>query len=409
MFASRRLASLAIITFAALALAACQEGASSNSEFEWQPVFGDQGNDISPVIARVAGVEITEEDLDLRFDELPPKLQRRYDGEEGRLLLLKNMVEQVLMVRGAIDLEIYNQREVARTIISQRRSTLDQAMRRFGIHDRGEPTIEQLQAHFMSNRDRYRVAGRVLARHVETLNRADADRAYERLESGTHGNQFPYVVADLSINEQTKELDGSLGWFIKGGFVPNVLNSNLISTLFYDLPDGLNPPLRVGDHWHVVEIVRREQPRPQTFNEARDQVAQEYLPLFREQQLAEYLASARLKYPAELMGKYAPGRGVSDRSLFERAVLITDPEMRLDVLLLIVDDYPESEFADDALYLAAHATMDRWGDQRQTTLYLTRLIEEYPDSEMVEDARYLLENMGNPNAWAPKSIEDLRK
>ena len=38
MFASRRFASLAIIAFAALALAACQEGGSSNSEFEWQPV-----------------------------------------------------------------------------------------------------------------------------------------------------------------------------------------------------------------------------------------------------------------------------------------------------------------------------------------------------------------------------------
>ena len=241
MFTSSRNLALVLLLLAMVALAACQGGGTDEAELAWKPLFGDEGNDISPVIARVAGVEITEEDLELRYDELPGQMQRTYAGEEGHRLLLKKMVESVWMVRGAVDLELNNHREVARTLISQRRMTLERSMQAFGLFETHAPSEEQLQTFFMANRDRYNIQGRVLARHVECSGRADADRAYERLMAGGQKNTFPYVVKEYSVNRLTAAEEGTLGWFNDGGFIPNVRNSEQLSKVAYGLVDGENP------------------------------------------------------------------------------------------------------------------------------------------------------------------------
>lgn len=401
---------VAVLMFVVLAaLAGCQDAGTDNGEFAWKPLYGDGGADNSAVIATVAGLEITENDLNLRFDELPPQTKKRYEGEEGRRLLLKKMVETVWMARGAVDRELYNRTEVSRTLISQRRVALERSMQAFGLFEENAPAVEQLQAFFMANRDRYQIQGRVLARHIECASRADAQTAYDRIVSGGRTNTFPYLVKEYSVNRLTAEEEGSLGWFNEGGFIPNVRNSDQLSKALYNLPEGLNEPVYASGAWHVVEIQRREPPRPQTFNEARTTAEQDFLPTFQEQLINEYLAGARETYPVEYAGRYAPGGGVSDEALFQRARLLADPEAQLEVLSLVIDEFPDSDRRDDALFLAAQAVLDRWADTRQASIYLQRLVDEHPDSELVDDAQYLLENMHNPKAWAPESIEDLRR
>ncbi|RKZ13923.1 hypothetical protein DRQ50_09750 [bacterium] len=409
MFTSSRHLVLSLLLLVVLALAACQDSGTGTTGFVWKPVFGDVGNDHSQVIARVAGVEITEEDLNLRYDELPANKQRTYEGEEGHRLLLKKMVDTVWMVRGAVDLELENRQEVARTLISHRRITLEQSMKAFGLFEQNSPSDEQLQTFFAANRKHYNILGRVLARHVQCAGKAEADQAYERLQSDGRTNAFPFVVKDLSNNRLTAAEGGSLGWFNEGGFIPNVRDSEQLAKIAYNRPDGLNPPLFAGGAWHVIEVEGREPPRPMTFNEARSKVEQDFLPSFQSQLVTDYLAEARTRYPVEYSGQFAPGGGVSAEALFQRARVVTDPEKQLEILTVVIEDFPESDRVDDSLFLAAQAVMERWGEARLASRYLQRLVDEYPDSELVEDAKYLLENMGNSKIWSPESIEDLRR
>ena len=390
-----------------LLLAACDDG--GGEAFAWRPVFGDNSNDTTPVVARVAGVEITEQDIDLRYDELPPNVKSRYKGAEGRRLLLKDMIDQVLLVRGAIDRELYNHRDVARTLISQRRSTLDTAMRGIGLLEDAEPGEEELRAHFMANRDLYRQQGAVMARHIETRTREDAQAAYDRLQRGGMKNTFPYVVADYSVNPATRANSGELGWFNRGGFVPDIHAAARFTTIVYDLKDGLNPPIEIDGRWHVVEIERRENERPMTFAEARDKVRQDIMPSFQEGIVRDWLAQARGQYPAELYGEYAPGGGLTADQIFARAMALPDGQDKIDLFRLVVTDFPESERVDDALFMAAQVYLDRWNDRRSAARELDRLLREHPDSELVDDAQYMLENLDNPAALNPRSIDDLKR
>ncbi|MFO7608712.1 MAG: peptidyl-prolyl cis-trans isomerase [Candidatus Krumholzibacteriia bacterium] len=406
--AAGRTAAVTCLLFPLLLLAACG-GSGDDAAFEWQPVFGDNFADTTPVVARVADVEITEQDIDLRLDEMPPALRNRYQGAEGRRLLLKDMAEQVLLVRGAVDMKLYNHRDVARTLISQRRSTLDTAMRGIGLLEGKQPTEEDLRQYFMQHRDRYRQLGTVQARHVECRTRADADAAYARLQRGGLRDAFPYVVAEYSVNQVTKQREGDLGWFNRGGFVPDITGGADFSRLVYDMPDGLNPPVEIKGRWHVVEVVRRSNERPMTFAEARDTVVEDIKPGFQEQLIRDWLAQARQTYPIEMFGEYAPGRGLSDQEIFARAMALPDGQDKIDLYLLIVTEFPASERVDDALFMVSQAYMDLWGDRRSASIYLQRLVDEHPDSELLDDARYMLENLDNPAALNPQSIEELRR
>lgn len=386
----------------------CQSEQFADS-FQYLPLFGDTAKDTTPVLAKVAGVEITEMDLDLYLDELPPAQRSRYNGPDGRRLALKKMVEQALMVLGAVDLELYRDQDVSRTLISQRRNALDSAMRNYGLLRGKEPSEQDIQQYFTDNRDKFRQLGLVKARHVETRTREDAQRAYDRLKAGGRGNDFPHIVKEFSQNPETAKNDGELGWFNKGGFVPYIRSGTAFTAHVYDLPDGVSPPFQIADRWHVAEVSGHQPDRPSTFAEARDQVIKEMTPGFQAAIIEDYLLEARTKHGVQMFGEFAPGKGMTPEEIFARAMALPKAQDKIDLFDLITSDFPESDRADDALFMAAQVVLEAESDPRSAARYLTKLIDHYPQSELISDAKYLLENLYNPKVISPKSIEDLRR
>ncbi len=416
MFAVRRQLVLIVAISSLALLAACQDGASSDSgpgtggkDFRWQPLYGDGTNDTSDIIAKVGDVKITSRDLELYLDELPSAQQNRFQGADGERLLLKRMIENALMVQGAVAKKLYNDPDVARTFISERRNTLSSAMINYGLLRDMKPTEDEAREYFTNHRGTYRQLGIVNARHIETLTKKDAQEAYARLSEGGRGNDWITVMKELSVNRETADLKGSVGWFNQGGGIPTVPNSAKFTSAAYSLEFGLNAPFRVVDRWHVVEILNRENERPMTFNEARGQVETEMLPAWQNGVIRDYYRSARKTYPVEMMGRFAPGQGLSVDELFARAMAVADPMQKIDLLNLVYSDYPESDRADDALFMAANVALEQWSDVKVAERYLRLLLEDYPDSDLAADAQFLKDNLYNPDVMNPQTMEDLRK
>ncbi|MBU8870446.1 MAG: peptidyl-prolyl cis-trans isomerase [Gemmatimonadales bacterium] len=404
----RRYTLFSCLSLLFLILAGCQ-GVEDAAEFEYLPLFGDGANTISPAVAEVNGLSITEAHMELRMDELPAAKRNYYSGPEGQRLLLKDMVDQVILVQRAVELKLYNEQSVARTLISERRITMDTAMRKIGILRGKEPTQEEIQDYFIENRESYKKKGMVLARHVECASKQDADLVYEKLLTGDYENRFLTVVRDFSTNLKTLVDGGDLGWFNKGGYIPKVQDPNTFTTLAYDLQDGFNPPIRVGDSWHVVEIQNREYDRSMTFGEAQHQVKSDMRPNYQKNLVDTYLQDARKSSEIVFHGIFAPGEGMNVEQLFARARAVKDTDRKLELYKMLYTDYPESDRADDALFLSGNLVLDDLMDRREGAKLLTRLLKEYPDSELAPDTQYILENMGNSKAINPTSIEDLRK
>lgn len=397
-----------LIIGASLALTGCEGAPETAENFQWKPMFGDFTHEETQIIARVGGEAITQRMLELYVDELPPRLKTKYAGPDGQRLALKTMIDHSLMVQGAMAKKIYTDQDVARQLISQRRNTLDYAMRNYGLLRDNKPDENDMREFFNNNKTNYRQQGLVLSRHVECLTESDADLAYKRLLTGEFDNNFEHVVHEMSINNDTKKEGGLTGWFSRGGFVPYIRSGEDFSRLVYDMEDGLNAPVQVGDRWHVVEVTNREYERPQTFSEAKPKLLVDMLPAWQDAIIKDYLLSARKEYLVEMMGIYRPGQGATAAELLTRALNVKDPERQLELLSMIYTDYSDSGKADDALFMSANIAMERWQDVRVAARYLNLLITEFPDSELIEDAKFLLDNIGNPRVLNPESIDDLR-
>ncbi len=407
MLVLRRALPVVLILVMGLLLASCQDdnASSGNGIF---PIFGKGGQDISEVIATVGDIEITQQQLDLHFDELVPRIQKKYLGDGGRQLLLKDMIDETLLVLGAMDMGLENREEVARTLVTQRRSAMVAAMRNIGVPEGNDPSEAEIQAFFTDNRKEFMQEAMVHARHIECLTLEQAEKAYQILKKDYSGNNFLKVANDFSVNAISLENDTDLGWYNKSGLVANIRGSKVFIDLTFDLPRGLNRPIQVSDRWHVVEIMDRRPARPMTYKEAEGLVENTMLPGYFDGLVKDYLLDSRQKYAVNLLGHYTPGKGASPEVLMERAAMVADPGSKIDYYRLIYTDFPESDRADDALFMCALVCMDNWHDRRLAKRYLSLLIEEYPESDLLEDAVFLRDNLYNPKAMSPDTIDQLR-
>jgi len=398
-----------LVAAALLATAAGCEQQNSGAGFGWKPLFGDLAKDTSPVVARVGEISITQADLEQFMDEQTERTKADFAGPEGERVALRRMVEQALMVLGAVERKLYNDQDVARSLVMQRRLTLDRAMRQYGLLRGVKPTEAQLREYYENNIDSYRQQGTVRVRHIECLSKADADRAYRRLQSKDIKDSWVKVCEELSVNEKSKKLSGDAGWMSDGTIVPLVEAGAAFSTAVFNLPIGVNPPLQVGDRWHVVEVTHRNFERNSSFEEAKDVVQKEMMPGFQDAIIKDYLKSAREKYGVEYTGRFTPGQGMTAQQLFERALLNQDVMRRIDLLIMIAEDFPESDRADDALFLAGNTAIENLTDPTVGARILETLVEVYPESEMVGDSKFILEHLYDPTFRQPTSIEDLRR
>ena len=412
MFAVRRIFPLILVIAGLSLLAGCGQDSSSGSgaaDFVWQPVFGDGINDTSEVIATVGDLEISYRDLQMFLEELPPAIRARYQGPEGERLAVQKMIETAVMVKGSVEMELYNDADVARTIISQRRHALDSAMRNYGLLRGRKPDEDSVREYFVNNRPNYRQLAMMEARHIEVATKETAVEVWNRLQKDGNENSFIMLVPEYSLNEVTKFESGKCGWFNQGGQLPIIRGGEVFTKKCFTLPKGLNPPFEVAGRWHVVEVMQTNPERPMSFKEARGKVEMDMLPAFQNALIKDYILEARKRYGVTLTGRFAPGQGLTPEQIFVQGMNAGDPDRRVDLFNMIYTDFPASKEADDALFMAANVALESYKDVKVAERYLRILLAEYPDSELVSDAQFLLDNLYNPEVLNPTSFEDLQK
>jgi len=412
MFAVRR--SITLITFilGLVLLVGCGQDSgkqSGQSDFVWQPVFGDGVNNSSEIIATVGDVDISHRDLQMFLEEMPSVIRANYQGPEGERLAVQKMIETVIMVKGAVEMELVNDPDVAHTIISQRRYALDSAMRNYGLLRGRKPDKDAMREYFSNRRAKYRQMALLHVRHIEVGTKEKADEVYERLQAGGQGNHFIMLVAEYSQNEVTKVESGNCGWFNQGGQLPIIRGGEEFTKECYTLENGVNPPFNIAGNWHIVEVMTNQPERPMTFQEAQAKLEMDMLPAFQDALIKDYILEARKRYGVTLSGRFAPGEGLTPEQIFIQAMNVASPERRIDLFNMIYTDYPESKEADDALFMAANVALESFSDVKIAERYLLILLKSYPDSELASDSQYLLDNLHNPEVLNPQSIEDLKK
>lgn len=372
-------------------------------------IFGNGFKDVSPVVARVGEVEITRSDMQKRYEELPVQLKRRYSGEGWEDRFLRFMIDEALVYQGAVEAEMAKDPQVAQAFISYRRFTMNDNFKRQVLFGDLTASEEEIKAYYDEHPDDFVAAGVVRARHVECDTEDQIRAAWDALHGEGRDAMFAYVVGKFSVNEESKKLNGDLGWFNKGGYIGAVFAHEEFIDAVWDMPIGLNEPIKVADKWHIVEIQGRRPARPLSLAEAREQIVKQLEPLVRKRKLEEFLAAEKEKLDVEMLGEFAPGSGSTAEEIFKRGLAARDADMQIEIFEMLVDDYPPNEYTPKALFMLANLQLDRWQDRNSASKLLKQLIDEFPESDLVEQAQYMLENIGSRAMISPESVEDLRK
>jgi peptidyl-prolyl cis-trans isomerase C len=413
MFAKRMVVLIGVLALCvamALAAVSCQQQqAEQDTSAKSSDIFGNGYLDRSPVIVKVGDLEITQQDLDMRYEELPNNSRKRFSGDGWEIRFLRYMVDEALIVQEAQRRKLYLDPKVAQLLISQRREVLKGAMRNYALMQDKQPTEQQLRHYFELNKDKYMREGFLHVRHIPCRSREEANACYDQIRQHPGDERtWGIMVAQYSTNYESAKQVGDLGWFSRDGFIPALPYGKDFARAVWDWRIGLHEPSLIGGDWHVIEVLERELERPFTFEEVRDRVAEDFLPVWQEDEVSAWLRQAKQTTDIEYYGAYRPGKGMNEQELFERAWYAGTPEQKLDYYNQLVEDYPQSELADDALFLMANLYMDTWSDVPQADRILHRLVNDYPHSDLYDDAQYFLEHLSDPNFRKPRSIEDLK-
>lgn len=387
----------------ALPLSGCRESGGD------EQLFGDNVKDTSDVVCRVDGVAITTHDMELRLAEMPEGMRAHYSGEDMQKPLLKLMIGEVLMAHRAEQSGVQHEPAVAQQIISTHRDALVQGFQKYVLEKDLQPTEEQIRDYYQGNLDKFAVAGSVKARHIQCRTKKDADAAWARLHGTGKESAFPYVVSAFSCNEKTAANSGDIGWFNKGGYVAYVPDGKEFTEKVYDFDVGLNPPVKIGDYWQIVEILDREPARTLGLREVRDKIIKDMEPLMARDAREDFVNKAMQEAGVQYYGDFQPGHGRTAAELLKLGMLSNDYDRQDELFDELLSDYPDSPEAPVALFMKANIHIDRTGDINRARMYLQQLLQRYPDSEVADQAQYMLDNLGKANFNTPRSIEELKQ
>ncbi len=403
----RRFACAALLVSTALALASCH-GNSTPGGFPKGDLFGNGQKDPTPVVARVGGVEITQRDLELRLKEMPDDLKPQYSDPASQRQLLRLMIGELLLAQAAIEADVTAVPDVSQQLISQRRTTLIDAYKEMVLWKDLAPTPEQIAQEYELNKAiHYQVMPSVQARHIQCNTKEEADAAWARLNSGGKMSAFPYVVADLSRNSLSIQQEGVLGWFNRGGFISALPYGKEFSEVVFDWSFGLHPPVKIGGHWHIVEILERQSARTLSLAEVKDRIVDQLMPGLQQSAKEEFLAACLKEEPVEYFGEFRPGNGRTAEELLKLGMLAANFERQLEIYDTLLEDYPDSKEAPMALFMKANLYLDTTGDMNRCRHYLLQTLERYPQSEIRDQAQFMLDNLGKVDFKSPRSIQEL--
>jgi len=212
-------------------------------------VFVSVGLDpaLAKVLARVNGVEITDDDLKLAADDLGPRLPHQLQGKAREAYLLNFLVDRQLVVQAAVARKVNDNPDFARRLAYLQEKALFDTMIGDVAKNASKDDVVKAAYDELSEKQKHEIEYHL--RQIVFTTENDAKAAHERLN---HGEDFAKVVADFS--KESGSNGGDLGWvskeFLAAQFGEELLNLE---------PGHFSLPVKVQNNWAIVKLDEKRQ------------------------------------------------------------------------------------------------------------------------------------------------------
>jgi len=214
----------------------------------------------SKVLARVNGVEITDEDVRLAADDMGGGVPPELEGAQREAYIIDYLIDMRLVARKAETEKFGDDADFRKRIALLRDKALMEAL--LTKVGRDSATESELKKVYETAAGAQARSMEMRARHILVETEPQAKAALRRVRAG---EDFAKVADELSKDPGSK--GGDLGWFAKERMVPEFGEAAEKMQ-----PGQLSEPVKSQFGWHIIKLEeRREKPFP-PLAEVRDQV-----------------------------------------------------------------------------------------------------------------------------------------
>ena len=214
------------------------------------------------VLARVDGVEITDDDVQVALDDLGPTLPQQIEGPQREAYVLDYLIDLRLVAKKAAAEKMGEGADVARRLAYFRDKVMMETL--LGKAAREGATEAAMKQVYDEAAAKQKAEVEISARHILVPTEDDAKAALKRVKSG---EDFAKVADEVSKDPGSK--GGDLGWFTQDRMVPE------FGEAAFKLTKGqISDPVKSQFGWHVIKLEdKRTKPFP-PFEDVKSQVAQ---------------------------------------------------------------------------------------------------------------------------------------
>jgi peptidyl-prolyl cis-trans isomerase C len=213
------------------------------------------------VLAKVNGVEITDDDVKIALDDLGAGLPRQLEGKARENYVLDFLIDEQLVVQKAQRDKLGETPDFAKKLAYLRdkalmESLLSNIAKAATTEDAVKKTYEEAAKNQKPETEAH-------AHHILVGTEDEAKAALKRVKGG---EDFGKVANELS--KDTGAQGGDLGWFTKDRMVPEFADAA------FKLEAGqISEPVKTQFGWHVIKL---DEKRPKVFpplDQVREQVS----------------------------------------------------------------------------------------------------------------------------------------
>ncbi len=212
------------------------------------------------VLAKVNGVEITDEDLKTAIDDIGPGLPAQMQGPERDAYVLDYLIDLKIVARKAEAEKMDGGAEFARRMAYQRDKALMEGL--FSKIAKDATSDAELRKVYNEVSGSQKPEPEIHARHILVATEDEAKAALKRVKGGEDFAK----VAD-AISKDPGSQGGDLGWFTKDRMVPEFAEAA------FKLEKGqISDPVQSQFGWHVIKLEEKRTKSFPDFEQVKDQV-----------------------------------------------------------------------------------------------------------------------------------------
>ncbi len=343
------------------------------------------------VVAQVGDTAITEGEFNRRLLMLSDAHRAQIGDDPARLAqFLHFLVDEALMERAAVDLELDRQQEFRRTLHDARRQLLAQYYLDFWVSPRAAVDSAFVQRYYEEHPEEFTVDERVTGRQIVLSTDSAARDVRAQLVAGV---PFDSLLA-LSTDTHTRALGGSLGIVSRGRPVRGIGdNDAFVEALMALEPGDISEPIQTDQGYHVVRLESHDAERLRTLGAVYASLKRRLEPLRQRQARQATLDSLRAAVDVSLDATaFGAPAGEEARLLFEQAQETGAAAERVEIYEQIAERFPDSQFAVQAQFMRGFVFIEELADTTRGRAVLERLIADYPNADLVDSAKWMLDN-----------------